>query len=122
MKRIGLISLRMMLSAGILMARCSLSAAESFKIDLTRWTAPDIITVGDDPFATLVKYGHALFAQTANEIGPMVSDRTKRFAGNNLACVNCHLQGGTRPYAMPVNGRLGAISAIPRAGGHRRHA
>ena len=107
MKRIGLISLRMMLSAGILMARCGLSAAESFKIDLTRWTTPDIITVGDDPFETLVKYGHALFAQTANEIGPMVSDRTKRFAGNNLACVNCHLQGGTRPYAMPLMGAWG---------------
>jgi thiosulfate dehydrogenase len=101
MKRIGLISL-LVLSAGILMVTRGLSAVESFKIDLTRWTAPDIATVGDDPFETLVKYGHALFADTANEIGPMVSDRTKRFAGNNLACENCHLQGGRRPYAMSV--------------------
>jgi thiosulfate dehydrogenase len=81
--------------------------AEGGDIDLTRWTPPDIAKVADDPFGKLVKYGHALFTDTANEIGPTVSDPARRFSGNNLACQNCHLQGGTQPYAMPLVGVWG---------------
>jgi thiosulfate dehydrogenase len=91
-------------------------------IDLMRWTSPNIDKVGDDPFGKLVKYGHALFTNTANEIGPTVSDPAKRFAGNDLACQNCHLQAGTQPYAMPLmgvwgqfpqyRGREGAVDSI----------
>jgi thiosulfate dehydrogenase len=106
MKRIWLISLLATLSAEVLMVSRGLPAAESIKIDLTQWTSPDIATVGDDPFGTLVKYGHALFTDTANKIGPKVSDPTKRFAGND-ACENCHIQGGKRPYAMPLTGAWG---------------
>jgi thiosulfate dehydrogenase len=76
-------------------------------IDLTQWMPPDIDMVADDPFGTLVKYGYELFTDTANKIGPTVSDPTKRFAGNNLACQNCHLQGGSQPYAMPLMGVWG---------------
>jgi thiosulfate dehydrogenase len=76
-------------------------------IDLTHWTPPDISAVADDPFGELVKYGYALFTDTADEIGPMVSDSARRFAGNNLACQNCHLRGGTQPYAMPLIGVWG---------------
>lgn len=84
-----------------------ISAEETIAIDLTQWTPPDISKVGEDSFGALVKYGQALFTDTANEIGPEVADRTKRFAGNNLACQSCHLQGGTKPYAMPVIGVWG---------------
>jgi thiosulfate dehydrogenase len=83
------------------------SIAGSGDIDLTQWTPPDIASVADDPFGRLVKYGYALFTDTANEIGPTVSDPTRRFSGNNLACQNCHLQGGTQPYAMPLIGVWG---------------
>ena len=61
------------------------SIAGSSEIDLTEWTPPDTTAVEDDPFGTLVKYGHALFTDTANQIGPKVSDPARRFAGNNLA-------------------------------------
>jgi cytochrome c len=61
----------------------------------------------DDPFGVLVKYGYTLFTDTANQIGPTAADSAKRFAGNNLACGNCHLRGGSRPYAMPVVGLWG---------------
>src|SRR5262249_26673376 len=81
-----------------------MSAAETVAIDLTQWTPPDISKVGEDPFGDLVKYGHALFTDTPNEIGPEISDAAKRFAGNNLACQNCHLKAGTQPYAMPLIG------------------
>jgi thiosulfate dehydrogenase len=76
-------------------------------VDLTRWTPPNIAAVGDDPFGKLVKYGHALFTDTANEIGPTVSDPTRRLAGNNLTCQNCHLKDATQPYAMPLIGVWG---------------
>jgi len=72
-----------------------------------QWIAPDIARVGADPFGQLVKYGYALFTDTAAQIGPTVAETTKRFAGNNLACGNCHLNGGTQPYAMPMIGIWG---------------
>jgi thiosulfate dehydrogenase len=84
-----------------------ISADETVAIDLIQWTTPDIRKVGEDSFGALVKYGQALFTDTANEIGPEVADSTKRFAGNNLACQSCHLQGGTKPYAMPMIGVWG---------------
>src|SRR5215467_2628460 len=105
MKRIWLIVAAV--SAGLCAESSQILIAETVAIDLTQWTAPDISKVGDDPFGALVKYGHALFTDTANEIGPEVADATRRFAGNNLACQNCHLQGGTVPYAMPMIGVWG---------------
>src|SRR5262249_49152780 len=69
--------------------------------------APDFATVADDPFGKMVKYGHALFTDTANELGPAVPDRARRFAGNNLACQQCHLRAGSQPYAMPLVGVWG---------------
>jgi thiosulfate dehydrogenase len=106
MNRIWLIALAAT-SAGVLMTARALPAAQPIKIDLTQWAPPDIAIVGDDPFGKLVKYGHVLFAETANEIGPTVSDPKMRFAGNNLACQNCHLQAGSQPYAMPLIGIWG---------------
>jgi len=84
MKRIWLIVA--MLGANLLLVGNQILAAEPVMIDLTQWTLPDIGKVGDDPFGKLVKYGYSLFTDTANEIGPAVSDASKRSAGNNLAC------------------------------------
>ena len=98
---------RTILIAGTLALSGVVLAAEVPTIDLARWTAPDIATVGDDPLGKLVKYGHALVTDTANRIGPTVSDRALRFAGNNLNCQSCHLKGGTQAYAMPLVGVWG---------------
>jgi thiosulfate dehydrogenase len=38
---------------------------------------------------------------TASQIGKTASDPEKRYAGNDLACVNCHLNAGLRPFAAP---------------------
>jgi thiosulfate dehydrogenase len=105
MKRIWLIVATLGASVGI--GSNQVPAAETVAIDLTQWTTPDISKVGQDPFGELVKYGHALFTDTPNEIGPQVSDVAKRFAGNNLTCQNCHLKAGTQPYAMPMTGVWG---------------
>lgn len=93
--------------AAALMKASDLPARDLATVDLTQWSPPDLAAVGDDPFGKLVKYGHALVTDTANEIGPTVADPNKRFSGNNLACQNCHLQAGTQPYAMPLTGIWG---------------
>jgi thiosulfate dehydrogenase len=107
MKRSWLLLLVATLCTTASIAGRNRSIAGSNDIDLTQWTPPDITAVADDPFGTLVKYGHALFTDTANEIGPKVPNPARRFAGNNLACQNCHLQGGTQPYAMSLIGVWG---------------
>jgi len=76
-------------------------------IDLTQREQPDVGTLTDDPIGRATKYGHALFTDTAREIGPVAPDPAKRYAGNNLTCQNCHLQAGTQPYAMPMTGVWG---------------
>jgi thiosulfate dehydrogenase len=96
-----------MLLAAALIKAGHLLARDLVTVDLTQWSLPDLAAVGDDPFGRLVKYGHALVTNTANEIGPTVADPNKRFSGNNLACQNCHLQAGTQPYAMPLTGIWG---------------
>src|SRR5262249_53663118 len=105
MKRIWLVVVAA--SAGLLFGTIQTLRAELGTIDLTQWTAPDIGMVNDDPFGQLVKFGHKLFTDTANEVGPAVLDPAKRLAGNNLACQNCHLRAGTQPYAMPLTGVWG---------------
>ena len=104
MRRSWLFLIAAMLCTTVSITGLNRAIAGNSDIDLTQWTPPDITTVADDAFGTLVKYGHALFTDTANEVGPMVSDTARRFAGNNLACQNCHLQGGTQPYAMALVG------------------
>lgn len=57
--------------------------------------------------ASFISYGKKLISQTAQYLGPEAKDPTHRFAGNNLSCNNCHLSGGTRPYAAPYVGVWG---------------
>ena len=45
----------------------------------------------------LIKYGYLLTSETPKWMGPMVKNADMQFAGNNLACKNCHLDVGTRP-------------------------
>ena len=98
--------------SSILLAAVIFSAAVARADDvqttnLTGHEPPDIRSVKDDPIGRMIKYGHALFTDTAKEIGPAAMDPAKRYAGNNLTCQNCHLQGGTQVYAMPMTGVWG---------------
>lgn len=49
----------------------------------------------------LVRYGQTLILDTARHIGKSAADPAMRYAGNDLACVNCHLNGGLRPFGAP---------------------
>ena len=43
-----------------------------------------------------IRYGYLLIAESSLWMGPEALDENQRYAGNNLACKNCHLQNGTQ--------------------------
>src|SRR5215470_3509967 len=65
------------------------------------WTVPEVGALPDDANGRAVRRGRDLVAATYAHIGPEVADPRKRFAGNNLACSNCHLRAGTVKFAIP---------------------
>lgn len=70
------------------------------------WNLPDIGSLPDDDHGRLVRRGRDLITATYAHIGPLVPDPTKRYAGNNLACRNCHLDAGTKKFGNPLWGLL----------------
>ncbi len=68
------------------------------------WTVPEVGALPDDNYGRLVRHGRDLVTATYAHIGPEVSDPSKRYAGNNLACGNCHLDAGTKKFGLPIFG------------------
>lgn len=64
----------------------------------TLWTAPDTSTIPHDEFGDMVRYGRELIINTAYYIGP--EGKVGKFLGNKMNCTNCHLDAGTKPYAL----------------------
>jgi thiosulfate dehydrogenase len=71
------------------------------------WTVPEIGALPNNANGRLVRRGRDLITATYAHIGPEVADRSKRFAGNNLDCGNCHLQAGTKKFGVPLFGLFG---------------
>src|SRR5437016_9052753 len=71
------------------------------------WTVPEIGALPNDAKGNLVRRGRDLVTATYAHIGSEVADPAKRFAGNNLACGNCHLQAGTKKFGIPLFGLFG---------------
>ena len=65
------------------------------------WQAPDISQLADDPYGKAVRHGRVLMEQTYKHIGPEAKDAKQRYAGNNLACVSCHVDAGGRKFGNP---------------------
>ena len=68
------------------------------------WSVPEIGALPDDDNGRLVRRGRDLITATYAHIGPAVADAGKRYAGNNLACSNCHLHAGTKKFGLPLWG------------------
>jgi thiosulfate dehydrogenase len=75
------------------------------------WTVPEVGALPDDDHGRLVRRGRDLITATYAHIGPEVPDSAKRFAGNNLACSNCHLEAGTKKFGLPL---FGLVELFPR--------
>jgi thiosulfate dehydrogenase len=67
----------------------------------TNWYARDVTNLPASPENDIIRYGHSLIVDTPKQIGKSASDPEKRYVGNDLACVNCHLNAGLRPFAAP---------------------
>ena len=71
------------------------------------WTVPEVGALPYDANGLLVRRGRDLITATYAYIGPNVPDASQRYAGNNLACSNCHLSAGVRKFALPLFGLYG---------------
>ena len=96
------------LAAIALWAACA-PAAEPQK-PASAWPAvPDPATLPPGAWKDTVLYGKTLVSDTASVLGPEAADPKMRYAGNNLACQNCHLAGGTQRFGLPLIGVYGAF-------------
>ena len=68
------------------------------------WTVPEIGALPNDAASEQIRRGRDLITATYAHVGPEVADPAKRFAGNNLACANCHLDAGTKKFGIPLFG------------------
>jgi thiosulfate dehydrogenase len=66
------------------------------------WAVPEVGALPDDDNGRLVRRGRDLITSTYAHIGPAIADPAKRYAGNNLACSNCHLNAGTKKFGLPI--------------------
>ena len=71
----------------------------------------DVDSLPNDHYGRLVRYGKYLSEKTFEVIGPEVANKKMRFAGNNLACTNCHQESATKKFAMPW---VGAQATFPQ--------
>jgi thiosulfate dehydrogenase len=71
--------------------------------------APSPSELPAGPWKDAVLYGQKLITQTYSVLGPEVQDTKMRYAGNNLACQNCHLAGGLQRFGLPLVGVYGAF-------------
>ena len=75
------------------------------------WPTPDPSSLVEGPHKQEVLYGEALIRRTHALVGPNVANAGMRYAGNNLACSSCHLDGGRRRYGLSL---IGVAGAYPR--------
>jgi thiosulfate dehydrogenase len=71
----------------------------------------DIAGLPSSPENELIQYGLTLVVDTPQNIGPLASEPAMRFAGNKLACTNCHLDAGLQPFSAPY---VSTFATYPR--------
>ncbi|AWN44336.1 cystathionine gamma-synthase [Methylobacterium durans] len=86
------------------LAICDVTAQQADTRSETNYAVPDLGSLPDDAQGRLVRRGRDLVTATYAHIGPEVSDPAKRYAGNNLACRNCHLDAGIKRFGLPLWG------------------
>jgi thiosulfate dehydrogenase len=95
--------LKIVIVAALIAATPVLTYAQTAPV----WTVPEIGALPRDTHGLHVREGRDLITATYKYIGPNVADATKRYAGNNLACGNCHLMAGTKKFGIPLFGLFG---------------
>ncbi|RNJ50395.1 c-type cytochrome [Methylocystis hirsuta] len=100
--------MRKALTGGALLALLALGssvAAEEIGASSPKfWSVPQVGALPYDAHGRLIRRGRDLITATYSHIGPDMPDRAQRFAGNNLACGNCHLDAGVKKFGLPLFG------------------
>ncbi len=65
------------------------------------WYAVDIAKLGPSAENDLIRYGRDLIVNTPKYLGKNAVNPAMRYAGNDLACQNCHLNAGLQAFAAP---------------------
>ena len=65
------------------------------------WYAVDIAKLGPGAENDLIRYGRDLIVNTPKHLGKNAVTPAMRYAGNDLACQNCHLNAGLQAFAAP---------------------
>lgn len=83
-------------SANPSLAETSVPHAEPVKqpIAVQPYTPPDENTIPDDEFGAMIRYGKQVFVDTR--------EHASQYVGNNLSCVNCHLDAGRLANSAPL--------------------
>jgi len=71
----------------------------------------DIIQLDNTKGNLDIKFGYELFINTPKYIGPDNGNPDMVYSGNRLACNNCHLQAGTKPFSAPL---IGIVNRFPQ--------
>lgn len=66
----------------------------------------DVFKLGNSQKDQQIKYGYDLITNTPKYFGSE-APADQRYAGNNLACKNCHLKSGKKAFSMPFIGVSG---------------
>lgn len=92
------------LGAGLVVLAAGVGAAAGYALWSERnWYAardPSSLPAGTEN--DLIRYGWELVIDTPRHIGKAAADPAMRFADNDLACTNCHLDAGLKPFAAPL--------------------
>jgi len=64
------------------------------------------------PQSDLIRYGWQLVVETPRHIGKSGVDAAKRYAGNDLACTNCHMDAGLKSFAAPLVSTFASFPAL----------
>jgi thiosulfate dehydrogenase len=105
--RLGLIGAAAIASrAGLVTAgaRAQAPARPAYAQSAGIWTVPEVGALPRDASGLEIRKGRDLITATYAYIGPDVADASNRYAGNNLACSNCHLEAGTKKFGLPLFG------------------
>lgn len=74
------------------------------------WSAPEVDTIPDSPQGDAIRRGQRIFISTPAYAA--------RYTGNQLSCGDCHLAGGTAPYASPMVGLPAKFPMYNKRAGH----
>jgi thiosulfate dehydrogenase len=75
---------------------------------------PDVLVLSNPEVSEQVKKGYLLLSASSQNMGPLQENPSLRYAGNNLSCTNCHLNGGTQSGAASW---IGIGDRFPQFGG-----